>query len=36
MKVLLAVSPNFSIKMLEEEIVNVRRGYCDFSLRNKD
>jgi len=31
MKVLLTVSPNFSIKMLEEEIVNVRRGYCDFT-----
>ena len=31
MKILLAVSPNFSIKMLEEEIVNIKKGYCDFT-----
>jgi len=31
MKVLLAVSPNYSIFMLNEEIANIRRGYSDFT-----
>ena len=31
MKVLLVVSPNFSIKMLKEEIDNLKRGDCDFT-----
>jgi len=31
MKVLLTVSPNFSIKMLNEEIANIKRGSCDFT-----
>jgi len=31
MKVLLIVSPNFSIKMLEEEINNIKKGSCDFT-----
>ena len=31
MKVLLAVSPNFSIRMLEEEIANIKQGTRDFT-----
>lgn len=31
MKILLMASPNFSIKMIEEEIVNQKTGYYDFT-----
>jgi len=31
MKILLVVSSNFSIRMLEEEIENIKNGTCDFT-----